>query len=187
VPETLKWLLNQNIAVVGITNSPIHRAQRRLYDLRLDSLLTGLVAWEGFEASSDPVTEGYVLPTRQRTRTRLARSIPVKLSECKPNEQHYAIALEAFAGTPSLAWAIGDSLSKDLEPAAKLGVSTIWARYGAGFNPESRDASTLLRITHWSDSEVQRTYDVSTFKPNHKIDSIEELTEIVPAAVMTLF
>jgi FMN phosphatase YigB (HAD superfamily) len=187
VPETLKWLLNQNFAVVGITNSPIHRAQKRLFDLKLDSLLTGLVAWEGIGADFDPVTDGYIRPARQRTRTRLPRSVPVPLSECKPNEQHYAIALEAFAGTPSEAWAIGDSLSKDLKPAAKLGVKTIWARYGAGFDPQDRDASTLLRITHWTESEISRTYSTDAFEPDYVVDSIEEIKEIVPATVMSLF
>jgi len=189
VPETLKWLLNQNVAIVGITNSPIHRAQKRLWDLKLDSLLTGLVAWEGFEAISGPVTEGFVTPSPLRTRaqTRVPRSISVPLSECKPNEQHYAIALEAFAGTASEAWAIGDSLSKDLKPAAKLGVKTIWARYGAGFDREERDASTLLRITHWNESEISRTYSTDGFEPDHTVDSIEELTQIIPATVMSLF
>lgn len=189
VLETLKWLLNQNIAVIGITNSPIHRAQKRLWDLKIDSLLTGLVAWEGFEAISGPVTEGFVTPSLDRTRTqsRVARAIPVPLSDCKPNSRHYAIALEAFAGTASEAWAIGDSLAKDLKPAAKLGVKTIWARYGAGFDREDRDANTLLRITHWSESEISRTYNTDSFEPDHTIDTIEELKEIIPATFMSLF
>lgn len=189
VRETLKWLLNQNVSVVGITNSPMHRAQKRLWDLKLDSLLTGLVAWEGFEAISGPVTDGFVTPSPLRTRaqTRVPRSITVPLSECKPNEQHYAIALDAFAGTASEAWAIGDSLNKDLKPAAKLGVKTIWARYGAGLDRDARDASTLLRITHWNESEISRTYSTEGFEPDYTVDSIEELMQIIPATVMSLF
>jgi FMN phosphatase YigB (HAD superfamily) len=124
VVETLKWLVRQNIAVVGITNSPIHRAQKRLFDLKLDSYLTGLVAWEGFEGDLDPASEGYVPLSRQRTRTRLSRLISVPLASCKPNAEHYAIALKAFAGRPSETWVIGDSLSKDLKPAAALGLRT---------------------------------------------------------------
>lgn len=189
VLETLRWLLKQNVAVVGITNSPIHRAQKRLWDLKLDSLLTGLVAWEGFEALSGPITEGFVTPSPLRTRaqSRIPRSISVPLSDCKPNERHYSIALDAFGGSAFEAWAIGDSLSKDLKPAAKLGVKTIWARYGAGFDPQDRNASTLLRITHWSESEISRTYSTDAFEPDHTVDSIEELKEIIPATVMTLF
>jgi FMN phosphatase YigB (HAD superfamily) len=187
VPETLKWLQHQNIVVVGITNSPLHRAQKRLFDLKLDTLLDGIVAWEGFEPEEDPATFGYVRQSRQRRRTRLARSISIPLSQCKPSEQHYAIALKAFAGNSSEVWAVGDSLSKDLKPAAKLGLGTIWARYGSGFDPEDRDASTLLRITHWNEAEIQRTYSPNGFKPDHTIDSIEELRYIIPASVLTLF
>lgn len=189
VNETLKWLYEQSIDVVGITNSPMYRAQKRLYDLRLDSLLSGLVAWEGVKAYPDPVTAGYVNPSPQQTRfkTRLGRLITIPLSKCKPNEEHYTSALEAFSGTASESWAIGDSLSKDLEPAAKLGIKTIWARYGAGFNPEDRDTSTLLRITHWSESEISRSYSTDAFEPDYVVDSIEELIQILPATVVTLF
>jgi FMN phosphatase YigB (HAD superfamily) len=187
VSETLKWLLKQNVAVIGVTNSPIHRAQKRLFDLNLDSLLTGLVAWEGFEGDLDPATEGYIPASRQRTRTRLARSIPVPLSACKPCQEHYAIALKAFGGASSDAWAIGDSLSKDLRPAASLGVKTIWARYGATFDTEHRDASTLLKITHWSESEIQTTYSTDAFQPDYAVDSIAELKDIIPTMALTLF
>ena len=187
VLETLMWLSKQNVAVIGVTNSPIHRAQKRLFDLNLDSLLTGLVAWEGYESEWSPATEDYVLPARQRAKTRLSRSISVPLAACKPSCEHYAVALRAFGGEPSDAWAIGDSLTKDLRPAASLGVKTIWARYGAGFDPENTDASTLLRITHWSETEIKKTYSTDTFTPDHAIDSIAELRQIIPEMALTLF
>ena len=48
VIKTLKWLRKQDVLVVAVTNSPVYRAQHRLYDLKLDSLLAGLIGWEGF-------------------------------------------------------------------------------------------------------------------------------------------
>lgn len=187
VVETLKWLLDQNYSVVGITNSPIFLAQKRLFDLRLDSLLTGLVAWEGFEPGPNTANEGFVPQSRQRTLTRLKRSIAVPLVDCKPNEKHYAIALDAFAGADWEAWAIGDSLAKDLAPAAKLGIATVWARYGADFDPNNKDASTLLRITHWSAEEIGKTHDTNAFVPDRIVDSFGELKHIVPETIPTLF
>jgi FMN phosphatase YigB (HAD superfamily) len=187
VPETLRWLLSQDVTIIGVTNSPMHRAQKRLFDLRLDSLLSGLVAWEGFEGDIDPVTDGYVALSRQRLRTRVPKCISVPLSACKPSHEHYAIALSAFGGASTEAWAMGDSLSKDLKPAASLGVKTIWARYGSGFDPEDRDASTLLRITHWNESEIRKTYSTDAFEPDHAVDSIEELKQIIPAMALSLF
>jgi FMN phosphatase YigB (HAD superfamily) len=187
VTETLGWLLEQGHVVVGVTNSPIFLAQKRLYDLGLDSLLTGLVAWEGFEPETDPSNAGFVPLSRKRGKTRFKKLVAVPISDCKPNKKHYEIALATFGGRPDDAWAVGDSLLKDLEPASRLGIRTIWARYGADHDPAEKDASTLLKITHWSKSEISRAYDKTAFEPDHTIDSFEELKKIVPATVWTLF
>jgi hypothetical protein len=66
-------------------------------------------------------------------------------------------------------------------------VQTVWARYGASFDPQDRDASTLLRITHWNEAEIRRTYSAAAFEPDYTIDAMEELKQIVPDTVMSLF
>ena len=187
VYETLKWLWDQDVDVVGITNSPLHRAQKRLYELRIDSFLTGLVAWEGYRAPEAAETSGFVTGTRERKLTRLNRFVAVPKTDCKPSSAHYAHALDRFAKSASEVWAIGDSLSKDLVPAARLGIKTIWAKYGAGLDPDGKDARTLLRITHWNASEIQATYSMEGFEPDHTIESITEIMGIVPATVPKLF
>ena len=155
VRETLDWLHRQDVLVIGVTNSPVYRAQHRLFDLGLDSLLDGLIAWEGFEVSDDDsANKGFVPAGHMRVRTRIIseRVWTVTQDECKPNPQHYKRALEFLGVKSTDAWAIGDSKAKDLEPAAKLGIRTIWARYGAKDDPDNPnvDMATLLRITHWS-------------------------------------
>jgi FMN phosphatase YigB (HAD superfamily) len=182
VVETLRWLRFQNVTVVAITNSPMFRAQQRLWDLRLDSLLDGLVAWEGTSSDGDPTNAGFVPSAVQRRRSRLSRCIPIPLSNCKPNEAPYIVGLESFGGRHAEAWAVGDSLAKDLRPAAKLGIKTVWARYGAGMDPEERDASTLLKITHWTESEIRTVYSTEGFEPDYTVDSLEELRRIVPVS-----
>jgi FMN phosphatase YigB (HAD superfamily) len=188
VLETLEWLREQDVLVVGVTNSPVWRAQQRLYDLKLDALIDGLVAWEGFEASpDDPAIEGYIRSGQKRSVTRLRRVWTVTEGECKPNPRHYSFALEAVGSTASDAWAIGDSLSKDLEPAAALGIRTIWARYGSSYDPTDKNMATLLRVTHWGPGRINATYDKRNFKPDLEIDSFGELTRIIPAKYPTLF
>ena len=59
VVETLQWLRDQDYDVVAVTNSPLFRAQQRLFDLKLDGFLTGLVAWEGFEPGDDVNNVGF--------------------------------------------------------------------------------------------------------------------------------
>ncbi|MHB8724054.1 MAG: HAD family hydrolase [Casimicrobiaceae bacterium] len=187
VLDTLQWLVEQGYEIVGVTNAPIFLAQKRLWDLKLDSYLTGVVAWEGFAPEADPANTGFVPQSRERRQTRLKRTISVPLTDCKPSEKHYSIALDAFAGAAKEVWAIGDSLAKDLEPAAKLGIKTVWARYGSDFDPDNVDESTLLRITHWSPGEIHRTFRKDSFKPDRIIDTFAQLKEIVPATIIPLF
>jgi FMN phosphatase YigB (HAD superfamily) len=186
VEETLRWLNKQQVTVVGVTNSPLYRAQQRLYDLKLDSYLGGLVAWEGYPGDESPATQGYVPQSSQRRLSRLD-GVGVPKALCKPNETHYAVALERFGSGATDVWAIGDSLEKDLVPAARLGVSTVWARYGASLDAESRDAKTLLKITNWTEAEIRCAYSGSDFSPDYTVDSIEQLREIVPPVFPTLF
>lgn len=188
VVETLKWLELQRVRVVGITNSPAWRAQQRLYELRLDELMYGLVAWEGFEGSlDDPHTKGFVKGGRTRGQTRLSNVWTVPEQDCKPSQQHYVFALEAVGAKAESSWAVGDSLAKDLEPAAQVGIKTIWARYGASFEPNESNMKTLLRITHWTPSRIDTTYHKDDFSPDFAVNCFDELQGILPATVLSLF
>lgn len=190
VAGTLRWLREQDVIIIGITNSSIYRAQHRLYDLKIDCFLSGLVAWEGFEPSvNDPANLGFTRTGRTRRRSRIEENRVMALSEqnCKPNEEHYLCALRLFDCPLDRAWAIGDSKAKDLEPAAKLGIRTIWARYGASFNPDDRDMATLLRITPWSSSKIETTYNKKDFEPDFTVDTFEQLKSIIPQKYPTLF
>lgn len=188
VSETLQWFDQQQVPVVGVTNSPMYRAQQRLSELHLDTLFSGLVAWEGFEGNAaDPRTEGFVTRGRERQRSRIQRRVLVPEADCKPNPRHYAIALESFSSDPKVAWAVGDSLAKDLAPAADLGIHTVWARYGSGYDPDDKNMATLLRITHWNDQRIETTYTSTDFRPEHTIDRFSQLRDIVPVELVTLF
>lgn len=187
IVETLAWLREQDVVVIGVTNSPAWRAQQRLYDLGLDALLAGLVAFGGYARSlNDSANEGFFRSGETRRRTRLT-VWDVSEEELKPNAQHYLRALQAVGGKSSESWAIGDSLAKDLEPAARLGIRTIWARYGATYDPTDPDMATLLRITPWSSSRIHTTYKKNDFIPDVTIDAFEELRAIIPETYPSLF
>jgi phosphoglycolate phosphatase len=188
VIETLVWLRQQHVEVIGVTNSPAWRAQQRLYDLELDSLLTGLVAFEGYpRAVDDSATEGFVKTGHVRRKTRLSHVWYIPEFELKPNELHYVRALEAMGAKACDAWVVGDSKAKDLEPAARLGIRTIWAEYGAEFDPTHPDMATLLRITPWSSSQIHTTYKKKDFEPDETIDDFRKLKEIIPGIYLSLF
>lgn len=194
VRETLEWLRRQDVIVIGVTNSPLYRAQHRLFDLKLDGLLDGLIAWEGYETSSNDFSNKGFVPkgyTRIQSRLNKERIWTVVAEECKPSPEHYSRVLDILNLDPTDAWAIGDSKAKDLEPAAKLGIRTIWARYGADLDPENPDANlaTLLRITHWSPSHIHTTYNKVDFIPDAIVDTFAEirLKSIIPERYPTLF
>jgi FMN phosphatase YigB (HAD superfamily) len=189
VRDTLRWLRQQKVRVIAITNSPLWRAQDRLWQLRLDGLLDGIVAWEGFEAPEDDSTAGFVRSGHENQRSRIPANARWSLPEdaCKPCEKHYLVALEHLQCQPEDAWAIGDSLAKDLEPAHKVGIHTIWARYGSGFDPDNKDSKTLLRVTHWDSSRIATTYHKNDFLPDKVVDNFSEIQSSLPISLLTLF
>ena len=189
VVDTLKWLNRQGVLVVAVTNAPVYLSQQRLWDLKLDAWIEGLVGWEGWEASGhDPVNQGFVGGGRIRRKTRVRNVVTVPVEECKPGERHYSRAPEAFHARRSDAWAIGDSLAGDLEPAARLGIRTVWARYGATpYDPTEKNMAARLRITPWNASRVRTTYGKNAFCADSVIDTFEALQRIIPERCPGLF
>lgn len=103
----------------------------------------------------------------------------------KPRADAYQEALQRLGVTNARIWIVGDSLQKDLLPAAELGAKSIWARYGHVY--AEKNFATLLEITHWSEEQVKTTYDTGVLVPNHIIDSFSQLLDIVDLQQGELF
>lgn len=187
VKETLEWARNQGIAVVGVTNSPIFQARRRLSQLHIDHLFTGLAAWEGPAVPDD---DPWAEPVRERAReggwqTRLEREWKFAEAVLKPNPKMYQAVLEDLRIEPTSAWVVGDSLKKDVHPALQIGAMGVWARYGQQF--DRKNFETLLLITPWSERRIAETYDEEAIRPPFVIDSFGELLNYVPPYQGSLF
>lgn len=187
VPATLEWIKDQQIGLVGVTNAPLYLAQLRLWELKIDRFFDGLIAWEGnpTPAIGDKFVGDFIEPSTSRRLTRVKWCASVKSDARKPATDAYELALDKVGVEPSACWVVGDSLEKDLVPARKLGAKTVLAAYGKSV--ASKDIETLLRVTHWSDKEVDTHYTTSTFDPDYAIDSFDELTSILPHNIPTLF
>lgn len=182
----LRWLHGQNYLVICVTNSPAYLAQKRLYDLGIDKYVDILVAWEGVDlAESERSRYNPNRSLRDRSRVKEVRTFPKR--NAKPNPTPFEIAMETHNIAPENAWAIGDSLQKDLAPAATLGIKTIWARYGAAFDASSKDSRTLLSITNWTDEEIKLTHTTMSFIPDFTIDQFSEIQDILPESQPDLF
>ncbi len=188
VLEGLTWLQSQDYMTICVTNSPIYLAQKRLYQLGLDKLIEGLIAWEGIGAeSASYVSKQWVQRRKTRKATRISQTLTFEREHSKPSIIPFEMAIREFSLEPRTTWAIGDSINKDLRPASHLGVGTIWAEYGAQFNPEDKNSKTLLRITNWSDEEIRITHDRANFLPDHQVKKFSDIIDLLPKVQGTLF
>ncbi len=75
----------------------------------------------------------------------------------KPNPQIFTLALSKAACSPQEAYMIGDRLDNDIEPAAELGMKTIWVKQGlyALGNPNL--------IKHKPDITVDKIRDILSY------------------------
>ncbi len=186
VKEALSWARDEGIAIVGVTNAPIFQAQRRLYQLGLDSLFTGLAAWEGFGIpEEDPFAEP--IKVRKETRgwkTNIEKIWRLASDGLKPNPEHYRIVIEDLGIRSSDTWVVGDSLQKDVRPALQIGAKGVWARYGQQF--EQKNFRTILSVTHWSAEKIAETYDPRELKPDLVIDRFDDLVKHIPSVQAAL-
>lgn len=174
VTSTLQWLVQEHVRVVALTNSPIWASVARLRNLGIESLFDAIAGWGS-------------APGSRRVQTRIPNVVELAEDQLKPSLDAFEAALGALPGYSRSAkvWVLGDSLSKDLAPAVRLGATTIWAKYGQAVNPDNY--ATLLRITYWSDAKIKTTYSRESFQPDHAIDGIGELRRIIPLVQRTLF
>lgn len=75
----------------------------------------------------------------------------------KPDLKIFKLALNKSECIPSEAYMIGDRLDNDIEPAAQLGMHTIWVRQGSFAN------GNLNLITHCPDHTVNNINDISEY------------------------
>ncbi|HEU0099235.1 MAG TPA: HAD family hydrolase [Allosphingosinicella sp.] len=137
---------------VCATNAPYYQVGQRLHRLGILTKIDGLVAWEGrpVDASREEHVRKHS-DMRASLDQRLHLFEILQTPDVKPSSYPFMRILEHF-GDERQYYSVGDSLSKDLQPAASLGASTIWAKYGTEVDPVNY--ATLLEITPWTSDQV---------------------------------
>lgn len=72
----------------------------------------------------------------------------------KPNPQTLIDICSRYDVEPSAALYIGDSLVRDIFMAKRAGLQSAWASYGTSYDKGLWEQ--LVRVTHWTDSDVER-------------------------------
>jgi len=186
VVETLRLLRSDGVRVVAVTNSGLLHAIDRLRRLGLAKLVDGLVAWDHDVSGRTSTNEEYqALVSASIRRSGLPWVVPLRQNELKPSPTAYERALGRLGTSTPSTWVLGDSVEKDLGSADQIGAVTIWARYGLQFDPVNFD--TLLRITHWSQEKINRTYNSTSIVPHYVLDEFSAILSVIRPRQAELF
>lgn len=178
VRELLSWAVGEHVPVIAVTNAPIEVVIERFRQLQLHRYFSAVAA-----PSIDPERAqqlmakftgvGGLFPVGSPG---FPRVYALAKNEMKPSSVAYQYVLKDWQLHGEIAFVLGDSLQKDLAPAAALGAKTIWAHYGAQVEPENMD--TLLKITPWSSTKVEEAYS-QEFQADYTVDSASEVIAIL--------
>lgn len=145
----LSFIAGRGTAIVGHTEATVVNAEFRLNKLNLIHFFEKLYAIEhqGLEHSRQSYH------THNQNSSNCDIRI-LRLHQRKPDKQ-ILLSICADAGvSPAEALYVGDSITRDIGMANAAGVHSAWAKYGTLF--DKRDWDNLVRISHWSEEDVNR-------------------------------
>lgn len=178
--DVLSSVKNGGVKIVGVTNAPFHFAARRLGDLRVSDLMTGLLAWRGASLSRTHFLYDEDFVRKQETtfsaaKRRLELAEVFSKEHSKPAPYAFDLVRRHFGDVRY--FALGDSLAKDLAPAKNFGMTTIWAKYGGDVDPTNLE--TILQITPWNAAEMQM-HTARSYEADYVACSPKELLSFLP-------
>lgn len=177
VEDTLRRLKQGDVVIVGLTDSPLFPAGRRLKLLGIDKYFDCLISRKNL-----PMPHFATDNIRRRAQVGKAGQVPIvetlEPHQLKPTLHSFDIVRSYFQYHPENTYFVGDSVWKDVSLAQKIGIKDIWARYGT--HQDEKNLETLRRITHWN-PEDEREYRTAkeNIKPTFEINDFSEIEEII--------
>jgi phosphoglycolate phosphatase-like HAD superfamily hydrolase len=96
----------------------------------------------------------------------------------KPNPQTLLDICAEFGTAPSNSLYVGDSLVRDIYMAKAAGLHSAWARFGTLYDKALWPK--LVRVTHWTDADVEREKvlrdEAGTVVPDCVLERFSDLT-----------
>lgn len=175
VRDTLNILRGRGVKIVGHTESLEYNSLYRLYKLDVIDFFDHLYTIEDNHNLHPNPKNAKVISVKDDFIIRLSSA------ESKPNPK----LLEHICLTENVdikdAVYVGDSITKDISMAKSIGMKAVWARYGRQFAPELWEI--LVKITHWTDKDVEREEQLkesfSRVKPDYSINSFAEILDLM--------
>lgn len=174
VKDTLDQLRNSGVVCAAITNAPFYQVDQRFSHLGLHRYFDALICAENVEMPEGNSSQKYEA-RREKIAKKYRKFVELPKDRQKPSDYGYRLIRELYDQTEEF-YAVGDSLLKDLAPAAQVGFKTIWARYGTKIS--QADLDTLILVTPWSGAEIHAARS-DTFESNWVIDEFSDLRSIL--------
>jgi phosphoglycolate phosphatase len=171
VESTLQFLREKCVPIIGHTESTAVSAYYKLEKLGIWQYFDYLYALDGNLPPHPVEGRGKRYIPQENNVEKLSNK------DRKPNPKLLLEICNRHGVTPDESLYVGDSLIKDVSMAKRAGVFAVWAQYGTEYD---RDLwSVLVRVTHWSDTDVAREAQLKEFFDNVQPDiSIRSFNEI---------
>jgi phosphoglycolate phosphatase-like HAD superfamily hydrolase len=166
VQSTLRAISGAGWELVILTESPAVAASARLQNLGLATSISVVYGTGGCDAGAPSADlRSVVLPPF-----------------VKPAPDALLGILERHRATAASALYVGDSLGRDMSMAQAIGVTGVWAKYGAHIDPVHRNI--ISEVSCWSAEKVERELGPAQLErhhPHYIINSFFELVLLTPA------
>ena len=142
VRDTLEFVSSHSVPIVAYTDARAINCLFRLKQLEVLPFFSRLYAPAHIskELDSETLEGGFV---------RL-----LSAEDRKPNPKTLVDICSHYAVDPSRAVYVGDSLVRDIYMAQKAAVHSAWAKFGTLYDKSLWPL--LVRVTHWTDADVER-------------------------------
>ncbi|MCF5727096.1 HAD family hydrolase [Aeromonas veronii] len=160
VEDTLNKLKNNGIIIVGHTESFEYNAIYRLNKLGVLPYFKHIYTLRDFNQTHPDLISA---PSYSNYKDIVKH---LEIHERKPNPDLLKHICHVEGVDVSESIYVGDSLSKDISMAQKIGMKAGWASYGRVFDNTAWDI--LLAITHWDENDAQREKEISLMYKNVK-------------------
>jgi len=179
VKDTLDWLTQHSVIIVGVSNAPFYNAQIRLKQLHLDKYFYGLAAREDLYLPDDEYSQDInrKISVNKYESKRIQKKWKLTKKQMKPNIYAYKKVMEDLEISPENTYVIGDSIAKDIQPAIEIGAKGIFAKYGE--KNEKKNLDTVLSMTNWSKSEIEKVFFEKHKEPDLIADDFSDLKNII--------
>lgn len=169
VAETLKYLFDNNISIVGYTESAEENGYYRLKKLNIDMYFK-----EVYVSNSQYEKPNYIASS--------PKTIIVNSKKPNPDLLRDICGNEGVECTETLY--VGDSLTKDIYMAKLAGVYSVWCNYKPDENAGDL-YKKLVAISHWSnddfkyESELKVKWSESNLSPDYTINNFQKIIDII--------